>query len=270
MKVNWKNYVDHIYIITCTKYLDRVQELYNELSRADIDVNDKNFVTVVENIDTPFYDVLKKSFKYHEKHENPKSLFISTLMHYYCMKLAVAHGYNKIAIMEDDVRFLNNTEMIDDLLNKSSMIFTNNENNIPRILLCNSTMYSQVFSNIEDVSANPQIPFYYIEHFKYILRSSGCNIYNIPAMQYFINFIESFHFAPSDTYEQIYNQSVQIYCLTKPICLQAEWYRIMYNTFADYNMIYPSDEVLEEIRKSKPFGYRDGEKIYESIIKYKK
>ena len=263
--INWLKYVDHIYVITCTKYLDRISELYQELDRVDIDVH-SDLVTIIQNINTPLYKVLKNNFK----SNNPDiqindGLFISTIMHYYCMKNALENNYSKILILEDDLRFLKNKDYIQNILDNSITLFNDIDK---QILCCNGSSYNEYFNNCEDAGQVYDITYSYINHHKNIIRSSACNIYNTKVMKYFCDFIESFRIEPSDAYEWIYDDTVKIYITTKHICMQQDWIKIMYNTCKDYNMLYPSEEELQEIRYSKPFGYRDGEQIYQSIIKY--
>ena len=264
--IDWKKYVDHIYVITCTKYKDRLPELYQELNRVDIDIN-SDLVTNIQNITTPLYQILK----HHFKSVNPymcecNGLFISTIMHYYCMKNALENEYSKILILEDDVRFLKNKDLIQYILDNSITLFNNTDK---QILCCNGSVETDDFNNCEDAGQVYDIPYSYINHHKNIIRSSACNIYNTKAMKYFCDFIESFKIEPSDAYEYIYDNTVKIYVTPKHICMQQGWITAMYNTCKDYNMLYPSEEELQEIRYSKPFGYRDGEQIYQSIIKYK-
>ena len=87
-------------------------------------------------------------------------------------------------------------------------------------------------------------------------------------MKYFCDFIESFRIEPSDAYEFIYDNTVNIYITTKPICIQQDWIKFIYNTCKDYNMIRPSEKELDEIRHMHHEYDKNTEAIYQSIIKY--
>lgn len=262
--IDWKKYVDHIYVITCTKCKDRLPDLYKELNRVDIDINSDE-VTNIQNINTPIYKVLKNSFvSYNPCMQECNSLFISTIAHYYCMKNALENEYSKVLILEDDVRFLKDKNQIQYMLDNSIKIFNDTDK---IILCCGSSISNGMFRNCDDAAQNYNTIYEHINHLENIIRSSSCNIYNNDAMKYFCNFIESFKIEPSDAYEWIYDKSVKIYVILKHLCLQQDWIKFMYNACKDYNMLYPSKEELQEIKHSTPFG-NNGEEIYQSIVKY--
>ena len=148
--------MDHIYIITCTKYLDRISYLYKELNRVDINVND-DFVTKIQNINTPLYDILNSRFIANDQTVKTNiGLFITTITNYYCIKNALENGYSKILIFEDDVRFLKNKIKIKNILEESIKIFNDD---IGQILCCSgSTLYGNI-TNGEDAGNDYDIPY---------------------------------------------------------------------------------------------------------------
>ena len=108
--IDW-NFFDMIWCIHYANYKNRVEPLKSELYRVGITASGKlswhyTFDTVFNNI---FFDVTKKINSNHAKNTNVLSC---TLAHYHCIKASYSLGCNNVLIMEDDIRFLNDTNEI--------------------------------------------------------------------------------------------------------------------------------------------------------------
>ena len=123
MKIDWNKYVDQIYCITFTG--KRNGEMYDELKRVDI--LDSGIYFEFENIKTPLYEKLYRSF-FGNQFEGQGYMkdysyaYDVTIAHYYCMKHAEQHGYNRILILENDNVFLKNKSAISNILDISFIV----------------------------------------------------------------------------------------------------------------------------------------------------
>lgn len=122
MKINWHNYVDHIYCISFTKNAKtRIPLLYNELEFIDVDHNSDIFslyYNISPNIDffKAMFDIIpnKGSLKrYFNYGENVRKTFA----HYKCIREAYELGYEHILVIEDDILILKHKDWIIEYLN---------------------------------------------------------------------------------------------------------------------------------------------------------
>ena len=116
---NFNDFFDHIY---CLHYLPseaRLQKLKDELSRVGIDENAKYFSWVYD-YPTSLLDIV-----YNDKRVNMSTPLKSSsrsyikrvsMKHYEIIKEAYSLGYNRILILEDDIRFHKDLEYIKKML----------------------------------------------------------------------------------------------------------------------------------------------------------
>ena len=98
--INWKKYVDHIYCIHYTPYSDRKERLEKELKRVGI--LDSDIFSWEYSYDMPkFASNASQDLAYN---------------HLLCYYNALYMGYEKVLILEDDIVFLKDINMIQTLL----------------------------------------------------------------------------------------------------------------------------------------------------------
>ena len=115
MIIDWKKYLDKIYCLNFTKTKNNIDFLYSELKRVGI--YDSGIFYEFINISSPIYKRMYDSIFYKN---NPSyraicspeysTLFDSTFCHYFLIKQGYELGYDRIAIIEDDVRFTNDVK----------------------------------------------------------------------------------------------------------------------------------------------------------------
>lgn len=215
IEINWKKYVDHIYVIDNTKTSNDRNQLISEIKRLNI--YDIDLLTYFNNISTPFYKDLFNEFntencidvlkKYH-------SGFDCTMAHYFCIKQAYELGYDHIMIIENDLCFLRNKQYIINILESchklydvyDTFVLENNaqqnielkniyENGLTNIPICtlNDYINNLEYSNIIKTDNN----FNYCD--------AGCNIYNRSAMSHLINYYEHMNFVAIDVYYYLFD-----------------------------------------------------------------
>ena len=117
MTINWNNYVDHIYTISFTKnYPERINKLDKELEFLDI--KDSGIYSIFYNIQSPlpFYKLMYNNMNHSVSAENYGEYVPKTFAHYKCIREAYELHYDHIMILEDDVVFLKNKELIKEYL----------------------------------------------------------------------------------------------------------------------------------------------------------
>lgn len=103
--VNWNKYFDKIYCIHLIEYKERFEEIQNELKRVGIDTKSEYFSWK--------YTTRNKMYQY--IYQNPNfpqlnarfftdSIKNCTMAHYEIMCECKAFGYNRVLILEDDIR----------------------------------------------------------------------------------------------------------------------------------------------------------------------
>ena len=98
--INWKKYFDHIYCIHYLPHVERYKELNDELNRVSI-LNSGIFEYLYTKEDNTEYRV--KAFKV-------------TLNHKKCLEDAINNSYNRILILENDVKFLKDLSLLEQYL----------------------------------------------------------------------------------------------------------------------------------------------------------
>lgn len=114
--INWKNYFDHLYSLTWPGNKEQIPILQKELDRVDI-LNSGIYSNFI-NIRTPFHkDIFDKVQKNYNWLCYNRGFFMS-YGHYHIIKEAYDMGYEYIGIVEDDIRFLKDKKIINNILQK--------------------------------------------------------------------------------------------------------------------------------------------------------
>ena len=242
MIIDWKEYVDKIYVMDYVGHKCKKQKLMDELHRVDMS---DSMIVDFENIDTKLFDTLKAL--YTDKSPD-KTLFTYTfnvtIGHYFCMRHALQAGYDRVLILENDACFLKDKDKVKETLDKSIKCFDEGAD----ILLGSTSVVSVKY----DENNNKQ----YIQHNLYnewhdteigygkmtgdeeITGGAAFNIYNRKAMEYFCNYIESLQFATVDYYNIIYDSSINKYYMINQICVQQHW--CIFEDTRNYNLEKPT------------------------------
>lgn len=104
--INWNKYFDHIYCVHYVPMKDRRYDIESELKRVGI--YDSGIFSWQLSYDIP---------KYVERYTN-KSVSDLTYNHYLIFNDILFHHYNKVMVIEDDVRFLKDLDRIERLLDE--------------------------------------------------------------------------------------------------------------------------------------------------------
>ena len=121
----WRDKFDHVYCVSFAPYKDRRKKMYDEMRRVHIIDNDldkdsdRPFFSVHYTVDNKFEQMLLNwpEFKYprHNMRFNKGALNLA-IGHYCVMKEALALGYKRILIVEDDIAFLKDLDKISEIL----------------------------------------------------------------------------------------------------------------------------------------------------------
>lgn len=114
--ISWNKYFDHIYCIHfLPKHEQRFKRIQNELKRIGIlntDIFSWKFTT-----DIPFYSIIQKYSNHrHNQVKNEIGMFACAMAHYEIYKEAFYLNYNRILVLEEDVIFLKDINLIEKLL----------------------------------------------------------------------------------------------------------------------------------------------------------
>ena len=113
MEVKWNKYFDAVYCISLADNIQRRDDLARELKRVGIK---KCFWKIT--VRNEFYRLIwtNPRFRVEKWWMHLEGPLNATLAHYEVMKEALALGYKRILILEDDVRFLKNLKDIEEAL----------------------------------------------------------------------------------------------------------------------------------------------------------
>ena len=255
MTIDWKKYIDKVYIVNYVGQLNRYDELLNELYRVDMT---DDIIYNFENINTPLYNSLHSNFKDNSfdkilSHENLYYAFDCSMGHYYCMKHAQKHNYKRILILENDVRFLKDKAEIKKILEESIKVFDTDK---PTILLGNSNIVihennkytcinlynkyqdNKIYDNVNNISN------------LFCTVGAGFNIYNTQSMKIFCDYIESNNFAVIDQYNILYDMNnIDLYFTYNQICVQQNW--ILFEDTRLYNASKPTFDYVISLNDNK-------------------
>ena len=268
--IDWKKYIDHIYIVDYIKTDDIVKEKFNsELIRVGIDRNDQSFVTTFMNINTPIYRNIHDNFfnNYSDPTKDYTYATDVTLGHYYCMKLAQANNYNKILILENDAIFYDDLNTIEYILGNAINAI---DSNIIDLFLGGSGCIGINGNNIDYSDTNIYIDINYKP-----CAGTTFNIYNKKAYNYFIDFIESGKIAVIDEYGCLYHESdIKIGLSNIYLCVQCFWDMITEGLYEHYDMIAPIESKINNAidsiyNKNLIFSdHRDLKTIFYNCLKH--
>lgn len=263
-KIDWKKYVDSIYLLTYILNKDNEINRNEELNRVNL--NDSDIFYEVRQFPTPLYDKLYESF-YDNAATLEKTKYFNMLMgHYRCIKMAYLNGDEYTLILEEDFRFLKSKEQISNILDETIPKFKKIHG--PAIFLGSSSyMLDGIWMTGIDESINYNNLYEIFDNFIVICAGTTFNIYNRDAMKCLIDYVENFNFSVIDEYHKIYPSNCKLFILNKKICLQQGWIELSYNTCIDYNMLKPTNEQLERIKKYISWRI-NGEEIYNQLINY--
>lgn len=236
MTIDWKKYADQIYCLTYTGQTpNNYRRLKDELHRVDI--LDSGIYYEFENISTPIYEKIYKEIFHYDTY-NYLYAVDCAFGHYYCMKHAAQHNYNRIIIIECDCIFLKDKTLIEFILEESLKILNDDNNGmfvlnaIDSIYPCNSLILPDAFSiNITETKN---------------LYGAAFNIYSKNARDTFIQKFENFEIVAPDKYNTIYDDgNINIYHNSVNICIQQNWPSYAVNSDILYNVDLENDLVNE-------------------------
>ena len=139
MSITWNKYFDKIYCLHYIPFKERKELMDFQLKR--IGILDSGIFSYYLTYNNALDKKFERFFRYSsEKIKN--NIFINTSIffgHYNVIREAYAHDYNRILIIEDDVRFLRD-------LNKIEQVLNNRPQNAD-IILYDKFLYSMVDFN---------------------------------------------------------------------------------------------------------------------------
>lgn len=265
--IDWKKYVDHIYILTNTcKDTNKLNIFFNELNNVNIDINDISFVTVFTNINSPIYDAIYYNYfeggasDAAEKYQSGDKVLYCLLGHYYLCKLAESKKYERIMILEDDVSFLKDHTLIEQILNK---LYADDFD--IAIELSSDENYNNIKNNI--------ISIHHTDHPNEMLAGSLANIYSKRGYEEIIYLIEGekINFA-IDEYH-LYYDGLKIVYPSIPFCVSNES-EIMYSYVKEYynSLLSLTDKKILEYYKFLSSNFyvigRSKNDIYNAFCNY--
>ena len=176
MEINWNKYFDHIFILSKCSNFERREKLNQELKRVGL----YDYVTYLYQPDSKLIAYRNSSL--------PEKVYRATYAHYSCIKMCYELKYNHILILEDDILFIKDIN----ILYQELKDFYNKRDNLDIYLF----EYICKDDNIYPIS-NP-----------YSLLDDGCTYMNRHGMEYLIYCLEHFKDLQSDMF---YYTNLDIY-----------------------------------------------------------
>ena len=209
--IQWNKYFDRIYCIHFVQYTKRRQLLEFELNRVGIlnsgifqyQFTDRSNIKLCECVLTklPYSNIIRNY------------TYISVILgHYYCIRQAYTKGYERILILEDDVRFLKDLNLIQQILQ--------NKPKDGNIILYDKSIPDS-YSNKQFHSVND---YYY--SFTYCW-SAACYQLDRKGMERLLNLMESFNQLRNPD-EYFYNtplffNNLHCYCSKQNMAIQIQF-----------------------------------------------
>lgn len=188
MGINWGTYFDAIYCLSLADFTERRQLMEKELQRVGIlDSDIFHWKVTVRN---EFYKYIwsNSAFNTPDWWRNLFGNMNCTMGHYEIMKECIARNYDRVLIIEDDVRFLKNmqtaTLILDNIPQADIIMFDKNVADRPREQL----MVAAINGKVND---------YYFSFDTVSLGSTGCYALSKKAMQT-ITIAQEREFMPAD------------------------------------------------------------------------
>ena len=109
-KIDWKKYLDRIFLIHCANYKDRLNQIMSELRRVGI--LDSGILEIKENYVNPVDNFLKS-----KTGVDPRTIIMPLYIESYrILAESLFKGYERIAIVEDDALFMKDIDKIVELM----------------------------------------------------------------------------------------------------------------------------------------------------------
>lgn len=112
--IDWKKYFDKIIVLHYAKNLNIEDRLNAELNRVGI--LQSGICYIYENINSPLFDVLRNNMKCDVEHLKNASTMSCAWGHYSILKIAAIKGYKTTLILEDDIAFHKDIDVIENIL----------------------------------------------------------------------------------------------------------------------------------------------------------
>ena len=173
-RTSWDRF-DHIAVQDFTGYGERRVDLEAELERVGLIDRTKTYW----NYPTPYNAFLYRNLRLNKDITNEGTLDC-TLGHYRILKTAYELGYGHLLVMEDDIRFLNDTELLNEIVNDLPEDYD----------FAKFEWYTRKFSHAEAV-ARPRIGKYWIDGHGIKLLGTGMVAFSRKGMKWKIDRIES-------------------------------------------------------------------------------
>lgn len=222
MEINWNKYFDHIFILSRCKNFEKRERLNKELKRINLD----KYVTYLYQCDS---ELLKYS---------PfltKEVYRCRNAHYSCIKMSYELNYDNILILEDDLVFLKDIELIEYYLEKF-YIERNNYN-----------YYTFDYFIINDN-----------------IYGGGCYYLDRKGMEYFIYCLEKYNNVPNDCFVHIsdlFNSDIQ----------NVSWYlMIEHKLNIGTNIFIPKKLLPFKVGYCEEYMCFQPSIIKDDLVKYKK
>ena len=142
--IDWKKHFDHIYCIHfLPKHSSRFGRICDELKRVGI--LDSGIFSWKYTVDSPLYGYIQNFAPYrHSAVKEQKGMANTMLAHYEIYKEAECLNYRRIAVLEEDIVFLKDVKLLNELLSKEPKT---------DVVLFDKFVYNQ-FEYIRDVQTN--------------------------------------------------------------------------------------------------------------------
>jgi GR25 family glycosyltransferase involved in LPS biosynthesis len=242
--IDWKSKFDKIYCLHYLPNKDRVDNIYDELKKVgllDTDIFEW-YITYPSGMDEIKIKSLLKYKNGPVSRHFGKGAYNCTLGHYSIIKTAYELGYNHIMIMEDDIEFLNDTNIVENIINNIpddynviSFDIGNDGTNTP-------------YENMMNIVNNPnnKINDYFVKYNHNMGASSGCYALSRKGMKHIIDGQER-KFMPADYYTSNEHDS---FLITWPniMCIQRNYSKCMTNTNTNIDWIGYLDKMLKRNR----------------------
>lgn len=253
--MNWTKYFDAIWCIDYKPMKLRKQLILKQFERVGI-LNHPNFKfhqTFSSPFDNMLYQKMVQSGKIIKQYQYNQQIMNASLGHYACTKKSLIDNYNRILIIENDIRFLKDINKIQEYLN-----------NLPNdydIILFD---YFQHCSNqeFEQYKNKHKINNFFAQYIN--LSSAGCYSLSNKGMKIFSQLYETKFCASDVLLAKIDLSNLLKKCFTiKPLACQVTFsnclncrgkqYNVIHNVYKKNNLDYNNYNMNE----GKPYNYGD-------------
>ena len=251
MNITWNKYFDKIYCLHYIPFKERKELMDFQLKR--IGILDSGIFSYYLTYNNALDKKFERFFRYSsEKIKN--NIFINTSIffgHYNVIREAYAHDYNRILIIEDDVRFLRD-------LNKIEQVLNNRPQNAD-IILYDKFLYSM--GDFNKLALN-KVNDYYAKFSR--CTSAGCYQLNRKGMKRIIELTEK---EPQmcDCYFYSADQSLtnlNYYCSIENLAIQSTFSDAQQNITENNSMNYHRLYKYQNIDFDKYMMRKDGSPFY--------